>query len=210
MDFSTFIFDLDGTLVHTRSEYMHDVIKKTLKDFGKDAKDSQIKRIWFGPYRDEFIMKHFGILPDLFWRSFRNHDTVGYRKNFVRTYNDIAIVKHLKALGCRTAIVTGSPHDLAFMELDLIGRNHFDHVVIARDEHGIRFKPDPHGIEECLRLCNVEKNDAVYIGNGAEDIISAQSAGVFDILVKRDEHKIDDVNPSLVISSLCELKKFAR
>ncbi|MBW6451500.1 MAG: HAD family hydrolase [DPANN group archaeon] len=207
MGFNTFIFDLDGTLVHTRDEYRYDVVRKTLQDIGVEYNHELVDHVWFGTHRD-ILLKNAGINPDLFWNSFTNYDTVAFRKPFIELYNDISIINQLRKYGHTIGIVTGAPEEIALMELGLIGINKFDHIVIARDEHGINYKPDPHGINECIRLCGADKTKTMYVGNGSEDVIAAKAAGVLDILINRDEHDLDDVSPSVILNSLYELEQF--
>ena len=89
----------------------------------------------------------------------------------------------------------------------MLGEGDFDGVVIAQISNGIQPKPHPHGLESCLELLRVDKSKAVYVGNADEDVATAKNAQVYDVLLVRGEHDFPDVNPSLRIHSLYELRQ---
>ena len=55
---------------------------------------------------------------------------------------------------------------------------------------------------------DVDMNDAVYIGNSDEDILTCKNAGIFSVLIDRKEHK-HDLKPDKVIESLYEIADLA-
>jgi phosphoglycolate phosphatase-like HAD superfamily hydrolase len=57
-----------------------------------------------------------------------------------------------------------------------------------------------------MRQLGVKNTACLYVGNADEDVETAKNAKVFDVLVDRGEHTYPDINPSLRIKSLYELK----
>lgn len=208
MVYRAFIFDLDGTLVHTLPEYRYLIVGKTLSSFGKTASKKHIDKFWFKTGRDSIIREKFVIDPDMFWKEYEKHDTPELRKLFVRLYKDIEFIKELKQKGCKIGIVTGAPKFIIDMYMELIGRENFDAVIRAQLDGGIRPKPHPQGLKKCLSVLGAKEDEAVFIGNAEEDILAAQNIGVFDVLLDRGEHEVKGINPSLTIKSIYELDKF--
>lgn len=90
----------------------------------------------------------------------------------------------------------------------MLGEENFDYIIIAHTNTIIKPKPHPQGLEECLKGMKIQKDKAIYVGNADEDIQTAKNAQVFDVLLDRGEHKFPEINPSLKIYSLYELRKF--
>lgn len=206
MKYEAVIFDLDGTLVHTKPEYRYKVVGQTLKELQAQYTQHHIDRFWFEARRDEIIREQFGIDPDIFWPIFRKYDSTELRQQFTKTYEDVGFIKELKKSGYKTAIVTGAPDHITELEVDMLGKENFDHVLMATEKYGIRRKPDPHGLQNCLKILGIAPDRAIYIGNADEDVHAAKNANMLDVLVLRGEHEFSDIRPSLSINSLYDLK----
>lgn len=77
-------------------------------------------------------------------------------------------------------------YDLAIMSNNNIGRietdlkkfglrNYFSHIVALKAHEG---KPKPDGIIRCMKLCNANPDETVYIGDMQGDIIAGKRAGL--------------------------------
>lgn len=203
------IFDLDGTLVYTLAAYRHEVVSKTIKELEGNVPEAKIiDKFWFEMQREKIIKEQFNLESLLFWETFRRHDLADKRKKFTRAFNDTSFVKELRNNNIKTAIVSGAQPNIAEMEVGLIGRKNFDAVLLANQWENRRPKPHPESLEHCLKMLELKKSEAVFVGNSDEDIIAAQNAGILDVFIERKEHFFPEIKPSLVISSLLELKKF--
>jgi len=209
MKYKAVIFDLDGTLIHTAPEYRYKIIGDTLRELGVFIYSMEhIDRVWFETERDEIIIKYFKLEPAIFWQTYTKNENIELRKQFIKAYEDIDFLDYARNIGCRTGVVTGSPKHIVDLEIGTIGKEKFDSVVVARYDSGIRSKPHPHGLEECLKHLDAKKHEVIFIGNAEEDIFAARNAGILDVFIKRGEHEfdLDVIKPSIIINSLYELK----
>ncbi len=211
MGYEAIIFDLDGTLVHTSMNHIHYAFRKALHEFGINSpKDEDIDQCWFESKRNETIREKFNLDGELLWETFRKYDTPERRRQFTRAYDDIGFIKELRQNGYKTGIVTAAVNEIASLEIGMLGEGDFNSIIIAQASNGIKPKPHPHGLESCLNILGVDKSKAMYVGNAKEDVEAAKNAKVFDVLLLREdkEYEFPDINPSLKIHSLYELREF--
>ncbi len=208
MTIKAIIFDLDGTLVHTVSEYRYAVVKKTLKELGVSSfSKKNTDKFWFGGNRNKTIREIFKVEPEVFWKVFHKHDTIEEREKHTKAYEDVDFIKELKKEGYKTGIVTGSIESIALMEIKMVGKESFDAIIITQISNGVEPKPHPSGLERCINMLGVKKDEVIYVGNSDEDIIAAKNAGVLDVLIDRNEYEIDEkIKPTYKIKTLYELK----
>ena len=209
MVYKAVIFDVDGTLVHTMPEYRYEVVGKALTELGSDSTKQGIDRFWFEGDRDAVIKKDFKLSPQTFWPVYRKHDSPDVRKKFVKPYDDIGFLAELRRKNIKIGILTGAPPHIASINLEILGEENFNAIVIAFGANGIVPKPHPCGLKECLKLLKVNRKEAIYVGNADEDIATAKNAKVFDVLISRGEYDTS-LTPSLTISSLFDLRHLVK
>lgn len=202
---NTILFDLDGTLVYTKFAGMLKIIRAVLTKLNcPDVPDDVIKKLWFGPYRSATLQNEMHTNPKQFWEVYDEVHTAQLTKENAVPYDDVGIIKTLRVQGLKIAIVSGARPNVAECEINLLGKENFDCVVLAQPAHGSHPKPDPHCIHLCLEKLNIKPEQAVYVGNADEDILTARNAGVLDIIIDRNECPIE-LEPTVNITSLHEL-----
>lgn len=211
MQIKAIIFDLDGTLVRTTKDYRRETVTRALGRLGvAEFPQEVVDKFWFGPHRNEIITEEFGLRPEDFWPVFRKVDGLEKREKHTEPYPDVSVLEELKHSDIRTGVVTGAPAHIAEMELGLLDHS-FDAVVIAQSSNGIRPKPHPHGLEECLEILGIDRKKALFVGNSEEDMVAAQKAGVKDVLIKRKDHNPElALQPSVVIKNLNQLEEIVK
>ena len=83
-----------------------------------------------------------------------------------------------------------------------------DFLAIEGHDEPHPSKPHPYGVNNILKKANVSADDAVYIGDSATDIKTAQNAGIDCILVRwgyGNEKDFENEYVSRVIDDVCEL-----
>ena len=205
--YKAILFDLDGTLVHTAPEYRYLLVGNIIKFLNGNNSKEAIDRFWFETGRDELISEHFKLDPKEFWTLYGIHERPELRRYFSKPYDDTGFIKELRSKNYKTGIVTGAPGQVLNLEVEMIGRENFDVVISPYINNGARHKPDPSGIEECLRIMDIKKDEVIFVGNSDEDIITARNAGVLDVLIDRNEHKFPGLEPTITINSLYELRE---
>ena len=178
MPYSTYLFDLDGTLV--------DSVELILRSY----------RHTFRTHRgaappDELWLKGLGtpIWVQLrYWtedpteiaamvETYRVYNMT-HHDELVRPYEGIVgVVRELEHRGKRLGLVTSKVRSGALRGLQVSGLTDAFHVIVGADEveHP---KPHPEPVQLALRRLGVESKDAVFIGDARYDIESGRGAGV--------------------------------
>ncbi len=182
-------FDLDGTLVHTVSEYRHGLVPKIVKRLGGRVRDPHdVNRFWFEGDRTTIIQQCFGLDPKIFWDAFHREDDPGVRANFTRAYDDVfETLTELKARGKVVSIITGSPDYVADVEIAKLGDVNID-LIHSTTSGVFPGKPDPAAMHFILRQLKLTPADTLYVGNSDEDVFFAKNAGVDFVHIDRGEH----------------------
>ena len=205
MNYKAIIFDLEGTLADTNRECIRYMVGNAFKKFDMNLTNDEVDKFWFDHNREKYL-SDLGIDIKSFWNVYRDFDKIDLRKKHLKLYGDVDIIPELKQDGYKIGIVTGSPTHVIALASEAMGRNNFDAIIRAQLTSGFKPKPHPESLERCLSIIHVANGDAVYLGNGQEDIDLARNARVHDILIDRGEHELIRETPSMKISSLYELR----
>ena len=180
--YSTYIFDLDGTLLDTLGDLAASVncalricgmpehsIEEVRGFVGNGVRLLMERAVPDGASNPRF---------DEAFSAFRQH-YMAHSLDTTRPYDGIPeMLADLKAKGCHLAVVSNKFY-AATQELC----HHFfaDTIDVAIGEHeaeGIRKKPAPDTVFEALRQLGVGKENAVYVGDSDVDIQTARNSGL--------------------------------
>ena len=179
--YSTYIFDLDGTLLDT----LQDLASSTnyaLRQYGmpEHAVDDIRQFVGNGVRRLMERSISGGTQNPLFesvFATFRQH-YMEHALDTTHPYDGIPEVIHeLRLRGCRMAVVSNKMM-AATQELVC---HFFPEIEVAIGENeagGIRKKPAPDTIYEALRQLGVDKAGAVYVGDSDVALQTAINAGL--------------------------------
>ena len=180
--FSTYIFDLDGTLLDTLGDLAaavnyamrtHGMPEHSIDDVRRFVGNG-VRKLMERAIPDGETNPQFEATFATFRQYYMQHSL-----DTTRPYEGIPeTLAALKAKGCRLAVVSNKMM-AATQELC----RHFfpDTIEVAIGENeaaGIRKKPAPDTVITSLRQLGVEKQNAVYVGDSDVDIQTAANAGL--------------------------------
>lgn len=180
--YSTYIFDLDGTLLDTLGDLassvnyalrMHNMPEHSLEDIrrfvGNGVRKLMERAVPQGAQNPCF---------DEAFATFRQY-YMQHSLDTTRPYEGIPeTLEALKARGCHLAVVSNK-----MMAATQALCSHFfpDTIEVAIGEHeaeGIRKKPAPDTVVAALKALGVGKEQAVYVGDSDVDIETARNSGM--------------------------------
>lgn len=180
MEYKTYIFDLDGTLLDT----LHDLwvsCNYALRENGMPERTLDEVRRFVGNGVKKLMEQ---AIPqgldnpkfDVTYETFRKHYLV-HSLDTTKPYSGIPeLLANLKKHGKRIAVVSNKFY-AATQELC----RHFfgDYVEVAIGEReNIRKKPSPDTVDEAIRQLKVSREDAVYIGDSDVDVMTARNSNM--------------------------------
>ncbi len=187
---NTLIFDLDGTLIDSAPD-LHRSLNAVLTEHGRAAVPLDGIRAMVGDGAAKLVERGFAdtgdavtpaALPGLVQR-FLLHYAAGQH---AMTQPFPCVIDTLAALheqGCRLGVCTNKPHGPTLEILELFGLTRFFGAVTGGDSLPVR-KPDPGHLLGTLELLGAAAEDAVMIGDSANDVAVARAAGVPAIVVR--------------------------
>ena len=182
MKYSTYIFDLDGTLLDTLADLaaavnyalrQHGMPEHTIDDVrrfvGNGVRKLMERAIPDGEKNPDF---------EATFATFREY-YMHHSLDTTRPYPGIIeTLEALKAKGCRLAVVSNK---MMAATKELCQHFFADTIEVAIGENeaaGIRKKPAPDTVFEALRQLGEEKDSAVYVGDSDVDIQTAANSGL--------------------------------
>ena len=180
MEYTTIIWDLDGTLMDTLQDLWLST-NHALKAYGMKERTFEEVRSFVGNGVRKLIER---AVPDgennpqfeEVFAEFKKHYMVHCKDN-TGLYPGIAeTLRELKARGMRMAIVSNK---LQAGVTELHREWFADTIEVAIGEReGMARKPAPDMVETALRELGVGKENAVYIGDSDVDLATARNAGL--------------------------------
>ena len=178
---STYIFDLDGTLLDTLQDLAAAVNFALRKNGMEEHSIDDIRRFVGNGVRKliERAVPDGSKNPriDEVFADFRSY-YMQHSLDATKPYDGITeILQELKQRGCKMAVVSNK---MMAATQELVA-HFFPEIEVAIGENeaeGIRKKPAPDMVFEALHRLGAEAESAVYIGDSDVDIQTAKNAGV--------------------------------
>lgn len=182
MNYQTFIFDLDGTLLDTLGDLAasvnhalraHGMPEHTIDDVRRFVGNG-VRLLMERAVPDGADNPDFEATFATFRQYYMQHSL-----DTTRPYEGIPeTLQALKARGCQLAVVSNK---MMAATQSLIRHFFPDTISVAIGEHeaeGIRKKPAPDTVLAALRQLGVGKEGAVYVGDSDVDIETAHNSGL--------------------------------
>lgn len=212
------VFDFDGTLANSLTTIMH---------YGNEAlKKNNLQEATYEEYR---MMVGNGIHnlvkrmckksnvedEETIQKVFHDYNTA-YNANpsyLTEPYEGIIdLVKKLKGMGVKIAVLSNKPH-FPTTELSklIFGESMFDRVYGQRE--GVPIKPDPQSLLSIIQELGCTKENTCYFGDSMVDMDTGKNAGVYTVGVLwgfRDRKELEEHKADLIVSKPSEILEFIK
>ena len=173
---NTVLFDLDGTLVNSLED-LKDATNYTMNKLGLEQRSLDEVRTFVGNGVDMLIKRAGGNAQydfneaSAYFREYYNENLC----NKTKPYNGIVnVINVLKNKGFKLGVVTNKPQFAAEKIVNYYFNESFD-VIIGADLSKRRKKHYNEQVDAALSVINVNKNDAIFVGDSEVDIETAKN-----------------------------------
>lgn len=191
------IFDLDGTLADTLNSISY-FANNALNRFGFPSIPVSHYRYHVGDGEKNLIIRmltEVGADIDEYLAPVRSLYNKSYDDNFLyltEAYDGIIpLLSRLRESGVKLAVLSNKPHPTTEKIAKTLFTDLFD--IIYGKREGYPIKPDPKSVWEILSELEIDKSEALYIGDTKTDMITGKNAGLKTIGVTwgfRDEAEL--------------------
>ena len=189
------LFDLDGTLVDTRAAVLECYTRVFRQELNSDfPPDSVPKSELFAMRPAELFAR---VAPD---RKDALYDA--YSAAYPGCIDHIAVfpgaaglIAALVAAGRKPGLVTNKGLERTLIDLDRAGIPVSSFSVIVTAEDTIERKPHPAPILLGLQRAGARAEEAVYVGDGPQDVLAAHAAGMPCIALSYGFYARHDLEP---------------
>lgn len=180
MKYKAVIFDMDGTILNTLED-LKNATNYSLRQFNMPERTLEEVRMFVGNGIRKLLERavpagtsaeKIDEILDVFLKYYEVHSA-----DNTSSYPGIhELVEKLKAAGIKTAVSTNKA-DAPAQEL---GKEYFNGIfdLIVGQRDGLRTKPAPDSVNEILKILNIQKKDAVYVGDSDVDVQTAANSGL--------------------------------
>lgn len=185
MKYKLAIFDMDGTILNTLDD-LADSVNTVLQAHSYPERSiDEIRRFVGNGIRklleravpEGLTVEEIDQIHQEFMEYYQKHCT-----NKTKPYEGITeLLQALLEEGVQTAVLSNKA-DAAVQELCQDYFSGLFHIAVG-ERPGMNRKPSPDGVEYILDQLQVDKKDAVYIGDSEVDVQTASNAGIDSIIV---------------------------
>lgn len=176
-DIETVLFDLDGTLVDTKTLYL-ECYRLAVEP--RLSRRPSVEELMAMKPRSEirFLERVVGQdALDACLDDFHAHYASLHDAHFGGVYDGVAaLLDRLRARGCQVGIVTGKSRRAWSVTGPIAALGEFDALVL--DDDVGQPKPSPEGIRAALRMLDADPARTVYVGDTTSDMNAALDASV--------------------------------
>lgn len=197
VELKAILFDMDGVLVDVSRSYRRAIEETVMHFTGRKIQANTVQRYKnLGGFNDDWKLTHAIITDsgmevplarviDEFQRRYRGENWDGFIAEEPPLIKTRTLDKLMHS-GCILGIVTGRPEAEARWTLDRLGWKRYFPLMVAKEKHERRGKPDPFPLQHALGIVdaaglNVKPESAVYLGDSVDDMAAARAAGLWAI-----------------------------
>ena len=180
MKYKAVIFDMDGTILNTLED-LKNATNYSLRQFGMPERSLEEVRIFVGNGIRKLVERavpagtseeKIAQVFDVFLEYYEIHSA----DNTSPYPGILELVEKLKKSGIKTAVSTNKA-DVPAQEL---GREYFNGIfdLIVGQQDGLKVKTAPDSVNKILSILDIQKKDAIYIGDSDVDVQTAKNSGL--------------------------------
>jgi HAD superfamily hydrolase (TIGR01549 family) len=201
---TTFVFDWDGTLADSAHLGLA-AFQKTFAELGVefplDIYQATYSPNWYSTYEALGLPKDKWQIADELWLRHYGDESA----NLIDGVADTLL--ELRRKNYQLGVVTSGSESRVCREIERSELRDMFGVVVC-NEHIVKKKPHPEGLNLALRRLGSKPEESVYVGDAPEDIQMGKSANVLTVGVRSEypsSMRVLTAEPDIYLESLSDL-----
>ena len=201
---TTLVFDWDGTLADS-AQLGLTAFQKTFAELGiafpLDIYQTSYSPNWYSTYEALGLPKEKWQIADDLWLRHYGKETASLIDGVADT------LLELRRKNYRLAVVTSGSESRVCREIECSELRDVFEVVVC-NEHIVKKKPDPEGLNLALRRLDSKPEESAYVGDAPEDIQMGKGANVLTVGVRSEypsSTRVLSAGPDIYLESISEL-----
>jgi phosphoglycolate phosphatase len=181
------IFDLDGTLVDSRQDLTNSV-NAMLRHFERPELPSELISTYIGDGAPMLVRRALGDPDDekfvdealIFFLTYYKEHKLDNTYVYEGLKDSLAAIRSARNNDLKMAVLSNKPVNPSRAIVDALGLDRFFFQVYGGNSFATK-KPDPEGALRLLQEADVRPEEAVMIGDSANDVLTARNAGMYSV-----------------------------
>lgn len=208
---TTLLFDFDGTLLDT-----NELIIRTFEHVLGSHYPGKYGRKEILPFLGPTLDETFGLIDpkkaDQLVGEYREWN-IAHHDELAKEFDGVSeTLRLLKAEGFKIAIVSTKKNHMVRKGIELLDAGDVFDEIIGLDDV-LKPKPDPEPILLALKRLDVDRDEALMIGDNYHDIVGGQNAGVRTVGVAwsaKGEDFLQKYNPDYMLQHISDIIPIAK
>ena len=181
------IFDLDGTLVDSRLDLTNSV-NAMLRQYGRPELPCDLIATYIGDGAPMLVRRALGDPDDqnfvdealLFFLAYYREHKLDNTRVYEGISESLNAIRAVRNGDLKMAVLSNKPVNPSRSICDALGLGEFFFQVYGGNSFATK-KPDPLGAQALLMEAGVRADQAVMIGDSANDVLTAQNCGMYSV-----------------------------
>lgn len=206
-NFTSIVFDIDGTLVSTNKLIFASFNHVTKKYLGKEYSENEIVKL-FGPTEDVILKQWMkdnypSARKDYYGFYSENHEQMTHTIDGLKD-----LLEEIRMNNINLAVFTGKGRESTNITLDKLGLADYFNIVISGDDVK-NHKPAADGLNNIINEFNENPENVLMVGDAPSDITASRAAGCKCAAVLWDGHPIykpEELSADYIVNNVEELR----
>ncbi len=207
------IFDLDGTLVDSRQDLCNSV-NAMLRNYGRPELPCELIATYIGDGAPMLVRRALGDPDDqkfveealLFFLAYYREHKLDFTYVYDGLKESLMAIREARNGELKMAILSNKPVIPSRAIVEALGLGEFFFQIYGGNSFPTK-KPDPQGARQLLKEAGAKAEDAVMIGDSANDVLTATNAGMYSVGLKYglSPATLEKVTPDVLLDRPDEL-----
>jgi phosphoglycolate phosphatase len=181
------VFDLDGTLVDSRLDLTNSV-NAMLRKFGRPELPCELIATYIGDGAPMLVRRALGDPDDqkfvdealMYFLAYYREHKLDNTYVYAGVKESLETIRSARNGEVKMAVLSNKPVNPSRAIVEALGLGTFFFQTYGGNSFATK-KPDPQGALELLKEAKLKPQQAVMIGDSANDVLTAQNAGMYSV-----------------------------